>query len=1241
VGGGVGEPRQEARDTGHAEATGAGAVAVTGVVHGGIVLAPPAPAAVSGYLHQVRRLAAPGFRGRERELAAMAAFCTAPAPAPAWWRWLAPAWSGKTALLARFVLYPPPGVRLVPFFITARLAGQSTRAAFCEVVQRQLCAVLGEREPVVTEHTRDESFLHTLERAAARCAAGGRRLVLVVDGLDEDRGVTPGGEGHSIASLLPADPPHGARVIVAGRPHPPVPADVPEDHPLRGTAVDHGLEPSAHARAVRREAERDLLRLIGSDGPGRRLTGVMTAAGGGLTAADLAELLAPGTSRGLIRQELNASTGRAFTSRPPLWPGPDAEDVYLLAHEEVQQAAADLLPPAELAGHRELLHAWAGRWAARSWPPGTPEYLLRGYPQLLRATGDRRRYLALAQSRPRHDALWRASGADAAALDEISGGFTLLGTTGPDAPPTGPVRPGPGAADPGPDAPEPSTADLAHALLLAVRRDALHRRAANTPAELPEVWARLGDAEKALASARAHGDREQRTRALVRVALALPRPRLAAESLSALHEALDLARPQHPGTAGDTAGRGAVAEALARTGHHAAGIALAESLPDYWRTEALLGIGGILRDFGDPLRAAGTVALVRDARHRDPFLTGLGRELALAGRAADARGVLAPLSPPARTKALAVQARALSGAGHTGRALALVRTLDTAASPDGGAGDVTDRDSWVDALMLAGIVLAGVGEAAEAVRLAEAAAAAALAGRNHPGPDRDRAFAAVAGALLGAGKFAAAVGLARRLEDPRRAWTLADAAVALAESGHPRRAVDLCRTITADRWWDWARARVARALRAAGRGAAADRLAAEIRHPVQRAAASADGPPPPVPRSPEDVRRALNRAALYGRGRHGERLAPLISEVTEAAREGRAEEAAAAAERAAAPADRARLLALAALAAAEAGHRDQAAACARRAAALVGPDAGRRAPDTAVLTEFARAMTEAARHREAGEWLDRLVALAEAAPSVAERDRALAGLVPVMALAAVRRDRADLCDRALALNDRIASGELRVDTLVEVIGVLALHRWHERALHLAGSLADADDRSTARRAALTGMARAGLHERALPGIRRLDAYDKDLARAEIALAMAHNGHVAEAVPLVEKIREPVRLGMAMSALGAILARHGLLDEARGLLHRAQILADEIIPLDIPVRSELGKARAAIAAAERAGPADRSPPEPGPGDRSRLLRDLATRDWRPLLEETGRTAPGALVRAAELLVATDGADEGPR
>jgi len=164
----------------------------------------------SAYLEQVRRIAPPALAGREDELAELAAFCLQPDRGPyAWWQ--AGPWAGKSALLSTFVLRPPPEVhervRLVSFFITARLAAQDTWQAFTEVLLGQLAALTGQELPaVLPEATREAFLLDLLAQAAQEYQQAGRRLVLVVDGLDEDRGVTTGPDAHSIAGLLPVDP---------------------------------------------------------------------------------------------------------------------------------------------------------------------------------------------------------------------------------------------------------------------------------------------------------------------------------------------------------------------------------------------------------------------------------------------------------------------------------------------------------------------------------------------------------------------------------------------------------------------------------------------------------------------------------------------------------------------------------------------------------------------------------------------------------------------------------------------------------------------------------------------------------------------------------------------------------------------------------------------------------------------------------------------------------------------------
>ncbi|TGN75835.1 hypothetical protein E5083_19575 [Streptomyces bauhiniae] len=463
-------------------------------------VASPQRVATSNYRYQVESLAAAEFRGRSQELALMAEFCTvredADSAEGAYWRWLAPAWAGKTALMAQFVMEPPAGVDVVSFFVTSRLNRQNDREAYCEVVHRQLYALLGEEEPAVTEHTREESLLAAMDRAAAVCESRGRQLVLVVDGLDEDCGVLAGPGSHSIAALLPRSPRHGMRVVVAGRPHPPLPDDVAHAHPLRRGAINRWLAPSPYAEVVRREAEDSLMRMMQAGGLARQLLGLVTAAGGGLTAADLACLA--DTRPRLVEKELSTVTGRAFRVRTPHWSSQDADasasGVYVLAHEEIRRSAVELLTENELAANRERLHEWADDFQARRWPPHTPEYLLRGYSQLLRAQGDTRRLVRLARDAHRHTRLWQRSGSDLDGLSELSAAFEGLVAGG--------------GGDP---------AEVADAFVLAVRRDTLLSRSESLPDALIAVWAGLGRIRRAVSLARARQSEVACLRALVDV----------------------------------------------------------------------------------------------------------------------------------------------------------------------------------------------------------------------------------------------------------------------------------------------------------------------------------------------------------------------------------------------------------------------------------------------------------------------------------------------------------------------------------------------------------------------------------------------------------------------------------------------------------------------------------------------------------------------------------------------------
>ncbi|MFJ6669776.1 hypothetical protein ACIQMJ_01560 [Actinosynnema sp. NPDC091369] len=441
------------------------------------------------YREQVRRIAPPELIGREAELADLASFCTSPSTAGTY-RWVrAAAWSGKSALMSTFVLDPPPGVRVVSFFITARLAAQNDRTAFIENVLEQLVTILGQDlPPLLTEATREAHLLGLLAEAAGACRDRGEHFVLLVDGLDEDRGVTTGPDAHSIAALLPVDPPADLRVIVAGRPDPPIPADVPDHHPLRDPAIVRSLAGSRAAQAERADMERELKRLLHGSPTEQALLGLLAAAGGGLTAPDLAELT--DWSVWNVDDHLRTVTGRSFRRRDAHYEPGRSPEVYLLGHEDLHMTAVTMLGP-RLAGYRDRLHHWADAYRARGWPAGSPQYLLRGYYSMLTATGDLPRMVGCATDAARHDLLLDVSGGDAAAMAEITTAQDTL------------------LADP--------TSDLVALSRLAVHRDRLTDRNTALPLHLPAVTAQIGLVDRAEALANSIPGHDQRDHALLGV----------------------------------------------------------------------------------------------------------------------------------------------------------------------------------------------------------------------------------------------------------------------------------------------------------------------------------------------------------------------------------------------------------------------------------------------------------------------------------------------------------------------------------------------------------------------------------------------------------------------------------------------------------------------------------------------------------------------------------------------------
>jgi tetratricopeptide (TPR) repeat protein len=815
--------RRQPSPQGSASRTGAatakdGSVAVSGTVIGDINLFTGAPVQTR-YREQVLRISPGELLGRSAELAELARFCTASEPTDSYLLWRGKAWAGKTALTSWFVLNPPQGVRIVSFFITARFPGQADRNAFIENVLEQLATLLGEPLPTyLTQSTKEAHLLGMLSDAARACRERNERLVLVVDGLDEDRGESGAPDTYSIAALLPDAPPAGLRIVVTGRENPPLPPDVPPRHRLRDPAIVRTLSASPYAVDVRKEMESELKRLLRGREDQQDLLGLLTASGGGLAGSDLGELT--GRLAWQIKDELGAVTGRSFSTRPSYWRPGGHPDMYVLGHEELQRIAEEYLGNARLEVYRAQLHAWADRYQKSGWPVSTPEYLLRGYYRMLMSTENIGRMLACANNRGRHERMLAISGGDTAAIEEITAAMDVIVGSG-----------------------EP---DLAAIARLAVLRDYLADRNTMIPAELPAAWAGLGQVLRAEALAKAIIDPGRRALALVKLVKALT------VSGDFRHAELIAASITHPGRRGEammtllravamsgdidsaqahlhsvtsegeqTFGLIILAQAAASTGDLDQArifIERAEAgLPSLTRpgrhAEALAAMGQVLAVAGDLPRAR---TLIREAETLAQSIEQVSGQVAAwvalirAAGAADSpdqslrminkaeSAVRSVTSKASRARALASLARATNTAGHkeqarslAAEAIILVRSVEKPGA---------QAELWAG--MLRATAAAGLerapGLAREAVAVAEsvpdlAARASALA-------TLSRATAALGEGELARRLASEAEVLTRSVVDPeRRARDLAALAKVAAAEGIVGRAEDIARSIIGSR----------------------------------------------------------------------------------------------------------------------------------------------------------------------------------------------------------------------------------------------------------------------------------------------------------------------------------------------------------------------------------------------------------------------------------------------------------
>ncbi|MFZ4301962.1 hypothetical protein ACOZE3_29125 [Streptomyces cinereoruber] len=439
------------------------------------------------------------FIGREEELNELTKFVTGQQDGTDYLSYQAGPWAGKTALLAWFVsrYQTLKGIDFAHHFISGRL-GTDRREDFVRVVGEQLAVASGKRRRPQLD-PKQPDLEPWYEVAALECRKRGRRLVLIVDGLDED--ADAGLDGHGIAGLLPKAPPCGMRVIVSGRPHPRVPTKLVADHPLRDPSIVRWLTESPDARIIRDTALTELEALLDNPGIGQRILGLLIAARGALSGADLGKLVGctPREVNKILRTVARRSVTPTRADLLPLAVQTHAEaevgkQTFVLAHAELITAASDDLGEPFLEECVNDLHQWAEKYRHEKWPEATPNYLLTGYTRLVQEQKgkDDGRLAALILDPARQLRIVQRSGTDVALRD-----LDLI-------------------APPGTAAPS-----LRHAAEAAICRELLLSHVQPVPGSVPRTVARLGDVRRARALAGASGSAADKALNLADVARVL------------------------------------------------------------------------------------------------------------------------------------------------------------------------------------------------------------------------------------------------------------------------------------------------------------------------------------------------------------------------------------------------------------------------------------------------------------------------------------------------------------------------------------------------------------------------------------------------------------------------------------------------------------------------------------------------------------------------------------------------
>jgi tetratricopeptide (TPR) repeat protein len=241
--------------------------------------------------------------------------------------------------MAHLAAHPEPEVSVAAVFLIGRQPANSDSDAFYNYLIPQLAQIAGLTRIEIPSDIQGciAQFKRLIDVAAAQTRLEGKRLVILVDGLDEDQSPYYTTKKQSVAASLPESLPPNVRVIISSRFNLLLPTDVPDIHPLRNSKFTHLLVQSELAKANRVAATKELEDILSYKDAqgiryGRDMLAFMAASGGWLTAHDLKDL----THQDLysINEILNkGATARTFG----VMQSADGEQSYSLGHDLLDQ----------------------------------------------------------------------------------------------------------------------------------------------------------------------------------------------------------------------------------------------------------------------------------------------------------------------------------------------------------------------------------------------------------------------------------------------------------------------------------------------------------------------------------------------------------------------------------------------------------------------------------------------------------------------------------------------------------------------------------------------------------------------------------------------------------------------------------------------------------------------------------------------------------------------------------------